>query len=191
MTKDLLRKYLLEYVDEATRTTHFNKREKEVVDTIVDVTIPNDMFLPNVDIELQKKWIINEIQKVLKGKIDQIIGKNYPIGKGANLGICAVAPLGMIKLQPLKGNPVNILITAKRFEGLISGYSYYVTVYDDRLPSIVLVDKNNPLNQTPMGQLQAHINNNLNRGDNVNQKASFIDKSFMGNIIVNIRDFNL
>ena len=191
MIKDLLRKHLFEYVDEATRTTHFNKREKEVVDDIVDVTIPPNMFLPNVNVDIQKKWIIGEIQKALKSKIELITTKDYPIGTGFNLGICSIAPLGMIKLQPLNGNAVNILITAQRAEGLISGYAYYVTIYDDRLPSIVLVDKNNPLTQTPMGQLQAHMMNNIKRGDNVNKKASFIDKTFMGNIIINMSNFKL
>jgi hypothetical protein len=190
MVKELLRKYLVEFeVDEALRTQHFDDREKEVVDNIVDITLPNNVYLPNVPIEQQKAWIIQQIQKALKVKINAVVSKTYPKGKGLNLGVCSVAPLGMIKLQPLKGLPINILVTAQRKEGLISGYSYYITIYDDRLPSLVLADKNNKLTQTPAGQLQAHMDNNIKRGDAVNKKSSFIDKSFIDNIVINLSDF--
>lgn len=186
MIKALVRKYLLEHaIIEAEPTAHFNDRMTDVVDNIVAIKLPPNAYLPNIPKELQDKWIISQIQQKINAKVQAIIDKDYPIGRG----ICSVAPLGMLKLQPTIGNQINILVTVKRSEGLLSGYYYYVTIYDNRLPSIVLSDVNNSQTNTPGAQLQAHINNNIKRGDAVDKAKSFIDKSFMDSIIVDMRKY--
>ncbi len=184
--KDLVKKRLLEHsLIEADPTLHFNERMTDVVDNIVSIKLPPNAYLPNIPKESQDKWIISQIQQKINAKVQAIIDKDYPRGRG----ICAVAPLGMIKLQPAVGNPINILVTVKRSEGLLSGYYYYVTIYDNRLPSIVLSDVNNPQTNSPGAQLQAHMNNNIKRGDAVDKNKSFIDKSFMDNIVINMSAF--
>ena len=57
------------------------------------------------------------------------------------------------------------------------------------MPSFVLADPNVAANKSPHLQLQAHMNNNLKSGWPVNKERSFIDKSLMDNIIVNMADF--
>jgi len=37
--------------------------------------------------------------------------------------------------------------------------------------------------------LIAHMNNNIKRGDSVNKAKSFVDKTFMSNIVIDMRGF--
>jgi len=187
MIKELLRKYLLEYaITEAEPTGHFGDRVNEVINNIVSIQIPPTAYLPNIPKEKQDAWIISQIQTQLRNKINAVKEKQYPEG---NSGICVLVPLGLIKIQPMNGVASNIIVTAKRTEGLMSGFNYYIAIYDNRMPSIVLADPKNPNNSSPGNQLLAHMNNNIKRGDNVNKAKSFVDKSFMNNIVVNMRDF--
>lgn len=188
LIQKLLKKTLLEYyLIEATPTTHFNDRFDEVIDSIVSIQIPHNIYIPNISKETQDEWIITQIKDKIKVKVNLILKKPYPIAGG----ICVLAPLGMIKIQPLKGNPANILITSKRKEGITSGTSYYAPIYDDRLPTIVLADPRNPNNSSVGNQLVAHIKNNLEAGYKVNKDKSFVDRTFMDNIMISISDFNL
>ena len=90
----------------------------------------------------------------------------------------------MIKVQPIKGNPVNVLITARKKEGIMTGMSYYVTIYDNRLPTLVLADPKNPNNSSVGNQLQAHITNTIKGDYKVNKAKCFIDKDFMSNLVI-------
>src|ERR1035438_7018771 len=159
--KVFIRVLLREMLAEAEPTGHFDDRVSEVVDDIVSIQLPPAIYLPNIPKETQDAWIINQIKEKVKGKIKNIIVKVYPDGNGS--GICSVVPLGLIKVQPINGNPVNALITARKKEGVMRGYFYYVTIYDNRMPTIVLSDPNIPANSSPGNQLQAHIKNNINR----------------------------
>lgn len=186
MIKELLRKHLLEFViNEADPTGHFDDRVNEVINSIVTVQIPPNAYLPNVSKEIQDTWIINQIQQKIKAKINQVIAKDYPTDSGS----CVLVPLGMIKVQPLNGGQSNILVTAKRKEGLMSGFNYYIAIYENRMPSIVLADPKLPSNSSPGNQLLAHMNNNVKSGYPVNKNKSFVDKDFMSNIVVDMRQF--
>lgn len=182
--KVFIKQLLYEMLAESTPMGHFKTRMNEVLYNIQSIEIPDNVYIPNIPKEKQDEWIIKQIQTKLQSKVDAIIAKDYPIG-----GSCVVVPLGLIKLQPLKGNPVNVLVIAKRDDGLKSGMSYYVTVYDNRLPSIVLADPKNPNNSSVGNQLQAHIKNSINGGYRYNRDKSFVDKSFMDNIIIQISQF--
>lgn len=183
--KDLLKKQLLEYtILEAVPMGHFDERIQEVLYNIQSIQIPANYYLPNIPKETQDAWIISQIQKRLQAKIDGIIAKDYPIG-----GSCVLAPLGMIKVQPIKGNPSNILVTVKRKEGLLSGMAYYAAIYDNRLPTIVLADPKNPNNSSVGNQLNAHIKNTIEGGYRVDKNKSFLDKTFMDNIVISMADF--
>ncbi len=180
MIKALLRKHLLEHsLLEADPMGHFKERLNEVLYSIVNIQIPPAFYLPNIPKEKQDAWIISQIQTKIQAKVDAIIAKDYPIG-----GSCVLVPLGMIKVQPIKGNPSNVLITAKRKEGLITGMSYYAAIYDNRLPTLVLADPKNPNNSSIGNQLQAHIKNTLDGGYRVNKDKCFIDKTFMDNLLI-------
>lgn len=189
MIKELLKKYLLEYVNEADPMGHFNDRVGEVVEDIIAVTMPPNVYVAGATKEKQDAWVISQIQDKLKEKINTLIATDYPIGKGKNEGICVLVPLGMLKVQPLKGNPATISVTAKRKEDVKTGISYYVGIYDNRMPSLVLADPTIAANRSPHLQLQAHMNNNLRSGWPVNKERSYVDKSFMDNIVVNMADF--
>lgn len=182
--KSLIKQLLREMLAEADPMVHFNERVNEVLYNIQSIQIPDSVYLPNIPKELQDGWIIKQIQSKVQAKINAIIDKDYPIG-----GSCVLVSLGLVKIQPLKGNPVNVLITVKRKEGLRSGISYYVTVYDNRLPTLVLADPNNPNNRSVGTQLQAHIKNTIEGGYRYNRDKSFADKSFMDNIIIPIAQF--
>jgi hypothetical protein len=185
MIKDLFRKYLLEYmVDEAVPMTHFKERVNEVLYDIQSIQIPDTYYLPNIPKETQDAWIIKQIQEGIQPKINDIIAKDYPVG-----GSCVLAPLGMVKVQPIKGNPVNVLITAQKKEGLTSGISYYVTIYDNRLPTLVLADPKIASNSSAGGQLQAHIKNTIAGGYRYTREKSFVDSAFAGNIVIKMSDF--
>lgn len=187
MIKELLRKYLLEHqLYEAEPTGHFGDRVNEVINNIVSIQIPPTAYLSNIPKEKQDAWIISQIQTQLRGKINAVKEKQYPEG---NTGICVLVPLGLIKIQSINGSQSNIIITAKRTEGLMSGFNYYIAIYDNRMPSIVLADPKNPNNSSPGNQLLAHMNNNIKRGDKVNKAKSFVDKSFMSNIVIDMRGF--
>jgi hypothetical protein len=189
MIKELLKKYLLEYISEADPMGHFNDRVSEVVDDIISVTIPGNVYLPTAPKETQDAWIISQLQEKLKAKINEVIATDYPIGKKGKEGICVLVPLGMVKVQPVKGNPVTAIVTAKRKEDIKSGVSYYIGIYDNRMPSLVLADPKIAANRSPHLQLQAHIDNNLRNGWPVNRERSYVDKTFMDNIVINMADF--
>jgi hypothetical protein len=189
MIKDLLKKYLLEYITEADPMAHFNDRVNEVVNDIIGIQLPANVYLPNAPKETQDAWIISQLQAKLKDKINAVIATDYPIGKKGKEGICVLVPLGMVKVQPVKGNPVTAVVTAQRKEDVKSGLSYYIGIYDNRMPSIVLADPKIPANRSPHLQLQAHIDNNLKNGWPVNKERSYVDKSFMDNIVINMSDF--
>jgi hypothetical protein len=189
MIKDLLKKYLLEYITEADPMGHFNNRVNEVVNDIIGIQLPANVYLPNAPKETQDAWIISQLQAKLKDKINAVIATDYPIGKKGKEGICVLVPLGMVKVQPVKGNPVTAVVTAQRKEDVKSGLSYYIGIYDNRMPSIVLADPKIPANRSPHLQLQAHIDNNLKSGWPVNKERSYVDKSFMDNIVINMSDF--
>lgn len=191
MIKELLKKYLLEYISEADPMGHFNDRVSEVVEDIVSISMPPNVYVAGASKEEQDAWVISQIQNKLKEKINTLIATDFPIGKGKNQGICVLVPLGMIKVQPLKGNPVTITVTAKRKEDFKSGISYYVGIYDNRMPSLVLADPNVAANKSPHLQLQAHMNNNLKNGWPVNKERSYVDKSLIDNIVVNMADFKV
>jgi len=191
MIKDLLKKYLLEYIDEAAPMGHFNDRVSEVVEDIIGVTIPPNVYVAGATKEQQDAWVISQIQSKLKEKINAVIATDFPIGKGNKEGICVLVPLGMVKVQPLKGNPVTVTVTAKRKEDVRSGISYYIGIYDNRMPSLVLADPTIAANRSPHLQLQAHITNNIKNGWPVNKERSYVDKSFMDNIVVNMADFKI
>jgi hypothetical protein len=186
MIKDLLRKYLMErMVDEAVPMGHFKDRMKEVVDDIVSVQLPDNVYLPNVPRETQDAWIISQIKSKLYSKVAAVEAKDYPTSRGS----CVLVPLGIIKLQPVKGNPTNIMITAQRKEDVKSGFSYYITVYENRMPTIVLADPKNPNNSSVGNQLNAHVANTIKNGWPVSKDKSFVDKSFMDNIIIKMGEF--
>jgi hypothetical protein len=189
MIKELLKKYLLEYIAEADPMGHFNDRVGEVVDDIISVQIPANVYLPNASKEEQDAWIISQLQSKLKDKINAVTATDYPIGKKGKEGICVLVPLGMVKVQPIKGAPVTAIVTAKRKEDIKSGISYYIGIYDNRMPSLVLADPKIPANRSPHLQLQAHIDNNLRNGWPVNRERSYVDKTFMDNIVINMSEF--
>ena len=191
MNKELVKKYLLEYINEADPMGHFYDRYSEVIEDIIDVTIPDNVYVLGAPKETQKVWIISKIEEQLKEKIEKIKNTDYPIGKKKGTGICVLVPLGMIKVQPLKGNPVTAIITAKREEDIRTGISYYIGIYDNRMPSVVLADPNVAANRSIHSQLQAHMTNNMNSGYQVNKEKSDVDKSFMDNIVVNMADFKI
>ena len=164
MIKELLKKYLLEYITEADPMGHFNDRVSEVVDDIRSVTMPSNVYVAGATKEAQDAWVISQIQSKLKEKINRLFTTDYPIGKGKNQGVCVLVPLGILKVQPLKGNPVTISVTAKRKEDTRSGISYYVGIYDNRMPSFVLADPSVAANKSPHLQLQAHMTNNIKNG---------------------------
>ncbi len=187
MLKQLVRKYLLEYmIDEAVPMEHFNDRVKEVIGNIQSIQLPPNVYLPNVPQEVQDAWIISQIKAKMLAKINAVEAKDYPMTRGS----CVLVPLGFIKLQPIKGKPINIIITAKRKEVTMKGFSYYITIYENRMPTIVLADPKISANSSIGAQLQAHIDNTIKNGWPVNKKTSFIDKSFIGSIIISMSAFN-
>lgn len=186
MLKQLVRKYLLEYmVDEAVPMGHFKDRMKEVIGDIISIQLPDNVYLPNIPKETQNAWIISKIKSKLYAKISQIEMKDYPTKRGSTI----LVPLGIIKLQPVKGNPVNIMITAQRKEGTMTGFSYYVTVYENRMPTIVLADPKLAANSSVGNQFQAHVANTVKNGWPYDKNTSSIDKSFMDNIVINMAEF--
>lgn len=191
MIKNLLRKHISNYlINEAVAMSHFKERINEIVDDIQQISISPNMYLPNISKDKQDDWIIDQIKFNILNKITSIINKQYPIGQGANSGICVVIPLGLIKVKNLVGQLSDILITAKRKEGPISGKSYYITIYDNRIPTIVLADPKNASNSSPQKQLQAHIKNSERHSLPVNIKQSFVDSSFINTIIIDLSKFN-
>jgi len=188
MLKQLVRKYLLEYmIDEAVPMGHFKDRVKEVIGDIQSIQLPPNIYLPNVPQEVQDAWIISQIKAKMLAKINAVEAKDYPTTRGS----CVLVPLGIIKVQPIKGNPTNILITAKRKEGTMTGFSYYITIYENRMPTIVLADPKIRANSSIGAQLQAHIDNTVKNNWPVNKEKSFIDKSFIDNIIIPMSEFKV
>lgn len=187
MIKELLRKHLLK-LNEAVPTEHFGERVNEVLYNIESIELPPNAYISNVSKEAQDAYIIKEIQKQVQAKINAVIAKNYPAsGKGS----CVLVPLGIIKVQPLSGPAVNVMIISRRAEGIKRGYSYNIAIYDNRIPSLLLPDPKHPNNSSPMNQLKAHMANNVKRGEKVDPKTSFVDKSFMTNIIIQMNKFGV
>lgn len=186
MLKQLVRKYLIEYtLDEAVPMLHFKDRVQEVIGNIQSIQLPPNVYLPNIPKEAQDAWIINQIKSKMMAKISQVEAKDYPTTRGS----CVLVPMGILKLQPVKGNPTNIIIVAQRKEGTMSGFSYYVTIYENRMPTIVLADPSNPNNSSIGNQLNAHIANTIKNSWPVNKDKSFIDRSFMDNVVIRMAEF--
>lgn len=184
--KSFIKVLLREMLVEADPMSHFKKRVNEVLYNIQSIQLPEDVYLPNIPKETQDAWIIKQIQSKVQAKINAIINKDYPIG-----GSCVLAPLGIIKVQPLKGSPVNVMITVKRLEDVKRGMSYYVTIYDNRLPTLVLADPSYTSNSSPENQLQAHIKNTVKGGYTYNKDKSFVEESFKNDIIIPISQFKV
>ena len=187
MIKNLLRKHLLEYVNEAMPMDHFNDRVVDVIDNIVSVDIPEGFYIPNIPTIDQDNWIISQIQAQLKAKIQKVIDTDYP----ENNGVCVVVPLGIILIKSLQGKRFKVLVTVQRKTDTVKGMSYYITIYDNRIPSIILAHMNNPQTNNPNGQLKAHINNNKRGGWSINVEESFIDDSLTNVILIDMKLFNL
>lgn len=190
--KVFIKQLLREMLDEARPTGHYNDRVNEVLYDIVSVQIPPNYYLPNIPEIEQNDWIIKQIQQQIQTKLDAIMAKDYPSYEKTQPkreGICVLIPLGIIKVKAINGMINNITITAKRKEGTMSGHSYYAVIYDNRIPSLVLANPKLPSNASPHTQLQAHMKNNATNGEPVNTKESFVDKSFMGNVIVDMRNY--
>ena len=116
----------------------------------------------------------------MQDRINKVLAKNYPTG-----GSCIVAPLGHIIIQPIKGAPIRPLIYAVKGEkSLIYGFSYYVSIYDNRATSLVLTNPNYPENKSSGGQLMAHIRNTVNSGYKINKEKSFVDNEFNKPLII-------
>lgn len=186
MLKELVRKHLLEYIiDEADPMVHFKDRVKEVIGDIQSIQLPPNLYLPNIPKEVQDAWIISQIKAKMFAKISAVEAKDYPTTRGS----CVLVPMGIIKLQPVKGNPTNIMVTAQRKEGTMTGFSYYITIYENRMPTIVLADPKIPANSSIGNQFNAHLKNTHDGGWPVNRDKSFIDKSFMDNITIQMSEF--
>ena len=85
---------------------HFKDRMNEVVDDVISIDIPPSVYLPNIPKKTQDDWIIANVRAKLYAKIAQVKLKDYP----TNSGSCVLVPLGLIKIKPLVGNPVNIIL---------------------------------------------------------------------------------
>jgi len=177
LIKTLLNKYLVEHtLDEAVPMGHFNDRVIERVLNIKEITLGHGYYLPNLQKEIQDKWIIEQIKNKVSEKIKEVINKEYPI----NNGVCVLVPLGPILVKPPKGQSVDILIAALGY----IGKDYYISIYDNRMPTIVLSDPNIGNNRSPEAQLNAHMYNNIKNNWPVNKEESFIDTSFNTPIII-------
>lgn len=191
MIKQLLRKYLTEHinqmVDEAVPMIHFKDRVTEVISDIQSIQLPLQAYIPSIPKETQDAWIISQIKTKLNAKVQAVTDKDYPLTRGS----CVLVPLGIVKVQPLKGMPVTVLVTAKRKEGLLTGFSYYITIYENRMPTIVLADPKIPANSSIGNQFIAHLKNTETNGWPVNRDKSFTDKTFMDNIVINMADFKV
>jgi len=91
-------------VDEAVPMGHFKDRMKEVVDDIVSIQLPDNVYLPNVPKATQDAWIISQIKSKLYAKVSAVEMKDYPTSRGS----CILVPLGIIKLQPVKETQLTL-----------------------------------------------------------------------------------
>lgn len=186
LIKELLRGYLLTHqLNESAPMAHFKERVDEVLYTIESIEIPSTCYLPNIPKEAQDAYVITQIQEQVQLKIDMVINKDYP----SEGGVCVLVPLGLIKVQPISGPAYNVMIKANRHGEIKVGHNYNVGVYDNRLPTLLLPDPKHPNNSSPGKQLQAHIDNTIKSGYPVNKGKSFIDKSFMNSIIIQMKNF--
>jgi hypothetical protein len=179
MIKQLLRKHLLEYkIDESQPMIHFKDRVFERITNIREIQLGHGYYLPFelASKEVQDAWIIKEIKESVNLKVNQVLQKDYPIDNG----VCVLVPLGKILVKPLKGQSVDILLTASGFVGS----DYYMSIYDNRVPTIVLADPKIRANANHESQLAAHIKNSIDNKWPVNYEASFIDISFDTPIII-------
>lgn len=181
MIKELLRKYLLKHsLNEAVAMKHFTERVFERVDNIREIKLGHGYYLPNVPIETQNAWIINQIKEIIKLKIKHVLYKDYPIDNG----VCVLVPLGKILVKPVKGQSTSIIISSSGF----IGSDYYMSIYDNRVPTIVLADPSIHNNSSHENQLSAHIRNTIDNKWPVNKEASFIDASFDTPIIIKMAE---
>lgn len=186
MLKALVRKHLLEYmVNEAVPMEHFKDRFKDVVKNVVALHMPDTAYLPNVPKEAQDSWIATQIRDRVTAKVKAIETKDYPTDRGS----CVLVPLGLLKVQPIHGSLVNVLVTAERKENNVTGMAYYVTIYQNRIPTIVLADHHLPANSSVGNQFHAHLVNTEKSGYTVDRNKSFIDKSFMDHIVIKMSEF--
>lgn len=190
MLKELLREYLLEYIDEAKGTKHFDERINDVINNIYDVYISERVYLPEIPVGTQKNWIKEQFKKLLKEKVRRVVDFDFPDGKDIEKpGICIIVPLGKLKVKPVNHRPMNANILATRAKDVRTGDSYFLSVYDNRITTIVLADPTIASNQTPQHQLDSHIALNQRDGWPVNVGDSYIDNRFSDPIIVDMAQF--
>ena len=181
MIKELLRKRLLEYaLDEARPMGHFKDRVFERITNIREIKLGHGYYLPDIPKETQDAFIIKKIKETIKQKIDAVLNKDYPI----NNGVCVLVPLGKILVKPIKGQSTEILIVASGY----IGSDYYMSIYDNRVPTVVLADPNIKNNESPEAQLKAHIRNTLENKWPANIPASFVDKSFDTPLVIRMSE---
>ena len=181
MIKDLLRKYIVEYaIDEAKPMGHFKDRVFERLEYIQGIEMGHGYYLPNIPIDEQNRWIIKQIRKAMNEKIKGVLAKDYP----SNDGVCVLVPLGKISVKPVKGQSTEILIKASGFIGT----DYYMSIYDNRVPTIVLADPKVPANASNETKLQAHIKNTIVNKWPVNKEESFIDTTFDTPLVIRMTE---
>lgn len=196
MIKTLLYKYLKEYLlSEAEDRKHFNDRIKDKIDGINEIEI-NGLPLnltPN-----QKQWIIEEIKKELKIKLNRVVLKDFP----TNPPNYPKKPAGIIRLGTirvsLRGKNYDTIIKSNYIESKTgklenrSGTSFTAYVYDNRLVTLILWG-----NESEQFLLNAHIKNSEKNGwqcavripnikPNPNINYSFTDSSENKGIIINL-----
>lgn len=190
MLKELLREHLLEYIDEAKGTKHFDERINDVINNIFDIYVSDRVFLPEIPVGTQKTWVKEQIKQLLKEKVRRVVDFDFPDGRELGKpGICIIVPLGKIKVKPINHRPINANILATRSRDVRTGDSYFLSVYDNRITTIVLADPTIASNQSTQHQLDGHIG--LNKKDNwpVNVEDSYVDNRFSDPIVVDMSKF--
>ncbi len=173
---------------EADPQGHFKDRVKDRLDGIDSIEIPSNVYLPDISKDVQDKWIINQInqiKKTLLTKIDAVLAKEYPNKGKLREGICVLVPLGFITIKPIIGGTVKIKINTKENK---TGNSYNISIYDNRATTFTLDDPNHSIGRTLQDQLKSHMYNNEKNGWRVNEKESYVDKSFMTSIVIDIKN---
>lgn len=196
MIKNLLRKYLFEHLLlEAEDKKHFNDRIKDKIDGITDFTVNN---LPITLDKNQKTYVINEVKKELKNKLNKVILKDFPMNPpNYPKKPAGVVRLGTIQVS-LKGKTYPIIVESNYVDGSSGklehrkGTSYTAYVYDNRLVTLILWG-----NESEQFLLNAHIKNSENNGwpcavrepntkPNPNINYSFIDSSENRGIVISL-----
>lgn len=166
---------------EAIPTKHFDERVDQVLLDIVNVEVPRDCLLRDVNVNKQKDYIIHCIANNITKKIDMVVKKRYPVG-----GSCVLVPLGRIKIRSGRGQLKDVFIISKKDGGYTSGLDYYIPIYDNQMATLVLASPEVAANQNHDGQLEAHMRNVANKGFPVNMKLSYVDVSFNRPLIIDM-----